>query len=284
MVRRSVTSVEEGWPEMFREAMDARKLSRKTKERYLFILKSFENFLRGQGLEMVLEAEVLRYIAHLERGGASASTLNQAISAIKFFYSNVVERDLDINFRPRADERLPEVLPILGIESIIAAAENPAHKLAIALAYSGGLRPSEIAALKVTDIDIFRKTIFIRAGKRRKDRYTILASRTLDLLIKYYAQGKPQKWLFPGHPNGHITTRALQAAMTSAARKAGIQEGGNMRTLRHSFATHLVERGTSLLAVRDLLGHESLATTQVYLQVASTGSLASPSPFDQGKV
>ena len=280
MVRRSLISFADDWPELLREAMQARKFSRRTKVSYLRIMTSFERSLSGEGLEICMETDVRRYIARLEKSGAAASTLNQAISAIKFFYAHVMERPLKIDFRPRADRKLPEILPFKGIERIIEAADDPKHKLAIALAYSAGLRPSEIAALKVTDFDLSRMTIFIRAGKGRKDRYTILASRTLDVLRIYLAQTKPQKWLFPGHPDGHITVRALQSAMTNAALKAGFQEGANMRKLRHSFATHLVENKTSLLAVRDLLGHESLATTQIYIQVACTDALASLSPYD----
>jgi site-specific recombinase XerD len=265
---------------MFQEAMEARKFSRRTKNRYLFIMKSFENSLAGNGLEIVLEMDVIHYIARLERGGAAASTLNQAISAIKFFYVHVMERPLNIDFRPRADKKLPEILPLKGIERIIAAAENPKHRLAIALAYSAGLRPSEIASLKLCDIDQIRKTILIHSGKGRKDRYTILADRTSELLDTYIAEAKPRKWLFPGHPNGHITVRALQSAMTNAALIAGYDQGSNMRKLRHSFATHLIEQNTSLLAVRDLLGHKSLATTQIYIDVAVTNSLSTVSPYD----
>ena len=281
MVRRSLIMVEDAWPEMLIEAMEARKFSRRTQKRYLFIIRSFENSLGGQGLEIGMEAEVRRYIARLEKGGAAASTLNQAISGIKFFYAHVMERPLNIDFRPRADKKLPEILPLKGIERIIAVAENPKHMLAIALAYSAGLRPSEIASLKLCDIDRIRKTIFVHSGKGRKDRYTILADRTAELLAAYIAQAKPQKWLFPGHPNGHITIRALQSAMTNAARNAGYDEGANMRKLRHSFATHLIEQKTSLLAVRDLLGHESLATTQIYIDVAVINSLSTKSPFDE---
>jgi site-specific recombinase XerD len=280
MVRRSLISLAEDWPEFLLEAMQARKLSRRTKISYLRIMTGFERSLFGQGLEIGMEAEVRRYIARLEKSGAAASTLNQAISAIKFFYLRVMDRPLDIDFRPRADKKLPEILPLQGIERIIAAAENQMHKLAIALAYSAGLRPSEIAAVKLCDIDRTRKTIFVHSGKGRKDRYTILADRTADLLDAYIARVKPQKWLFPGHPNGHITVRALQSAMTNAAQNAGYNEGANMRKLRHSFATHLIEQNTSLLAVRDLLGHESLATTQIYINVAVMSSLSTKSPYD----
>ncbi len=281
MVRGPVMTVD--WLELLQDAMDAMKFSRRTKVRYLHIVKCFNSVKKTESQETCLEEIVRHYIAQLEREGASASTMNQAISAIKFFYLRVMGRPLDIDFRPRADRKLPEILSFRNIDRIIEAAEDPKHKLTIALAYSAGLRPSEIASLKVTDIEMSRMTLFVRGGKGRKDRYTILASRTLDLLKIYLAQMKPQKWLFPGHPDGHITVRALQSAMTHAARKAGYQEGANMRKLRHSFATHLVENKTSLLAVRDLLGHASLATTQIYLQVARTGSLTSQSPYDQRK-
>ena len=281
MVRGPIKTVD--WLAILQEAMDAMKLSRRTKVRYLHIVNCFYSVTKAENQESSLEEVVRQYIAQLEREGASAATMNQAISAIKFFYLRVMDRPLDIDFRPRADKKLPEILPLQGIERIIAAAENPMHKLAIALAYSAGLRPSEIAAIKIADIDISRMTIFIRAGKGRKDRYTILAARTLNLLKLYLAQTKSQKWLFPGHPNGHITVRALQSAMTNASRNAGYSEGANMRKLRHSFATHLVENDTSLLSIRDLLGHSSLATTQIYLQVARTDALACLSPYDLKK-
>jgi len=280
MVCGSLKEKTKTWQNIMQQNLAARKYSRLTRKRYISIIKTLERFLLERSLECLLVDDIKGFLDLQEQNGAEASTLNQAISAIKFFYSTVLGQNLDIDFRPKADSRLPDILSEMDIERIISAAETPKHKLAIALAYSAGLRPSEIASLKMTDINIARKTILVRSGKGRKDRYTILANRTVDLLCKYVISEKPRTWLFPGNPDGHITTRALQYAMTQAVRRTGILNQVSLRTLRHSFATHLVENNTSILAVQDLLGHESLATTQIYLKTARLDTLKTTSPYD----
>ncbi len=245
------------------------------------ILKSFAKAIGSTPIETVSEHDVMRFIARLETGGAAASTLNQAISAIKFFYIHVFPLDLNIDFRPKADRKLPEILSSTKAERVINAANGSMHMLAIALAYTAGLRVSEIAGLTVSCIDMERRTILVRSGKGRKDRVTILATRTIRVLEVYLKEKQPRKWLFPGQGGGHITARALQAGIARASEAAGLPEKANMRTLRHSFATELVEDGADLLAIRDLLGHASLATTQIYTNVARERVLSIVSPCDR---
>jgi site-specific recombinase XerD len=272
---------DEPWPDFFLDAMAARKLSRKTKVRYMQILRSFIKFIGKTPIEAVKARDVMRYIARLETGGAAASTMNQAISAIKFFYAQVFYLKLKIDFRPKADRKLPQILNAGNAERVINAADDTKHMLAIALAYTAGLRVSEIAGLTVSCIDLERRTIAVRSGKGRKDRTTILASRTMRVLEIYLEEKKPRKWLFPGQGGGHITARALQAGIARASEAAGLAGRVNMRTLRHSFATELLEDGADLLAIRDLLGHESLATTQIYTNVARERALSVVAPCDR---
>jgi site-specific recombinase XerD len=183
--------------------------------------------------------------------------------------------------RPHQDKRLPSVLSEKEIRSLLECTRNPKHKLLLMLVYSSGLRVSEVVALKWADIDLDRKTVFVRSAKGRKDRYTILSERIARSIKDYYDNHGMNGWLFPGVPaNHHITIRSAQKIFAQALRNAKVQKSASIHSLRHAFATHLLENGTDIKYIQALLGHTSIKTTERYTHVARNAVLKIRSPLD----
>jgi integrase/recombinase XerD len=263
------------------DAMHALKYSRRTVERYLSVIDRFARFIDIPIAESGI-VEASQYIAYMEHElGLSASTLNQSISALKFLYTRVLGREAPLSRRPKADRRLPGVLSREETQRVLTAPRNLKHRALLVLAYSAGLRVSEIAALHVSDIDISRGVILIRSGKGRKDRYTILSTRAKRLLDAYIDLYKPKIWLFDGQTNGHITVRSIQTVFERAKITAGITKSVSIHSLRHSFATHLLEDGTDIRYIQELLGHANAKTTQIYTHIAKRDFLRIRSPYDR---
>ncbi len=270
----------EDWRSPLEEALAARKYSPRTRKRYLSIISDFMAFI-SVSLEQGQHADITRYLSMMERKrGASASTLNQSISAIKFFYRAVYGRESVVTRRPRADRKLPGVLSKEEAMSVCMAPKNLKHRLILSIAYSAGLRVSEISRLKLGDIDTSRGVIHVRSGKGRKDRYSILAVAVKKMLADYLDLERPRTWLFEGPDGSALAIRTLQAVFYKAAEEAGIEKSVSIHNLRHSFATHLLEDGTDLRHIQILLGHASPKTTQVYTHVAKRDVLKIRSPFD----
>ena len=225
--------------------------------------------------------EYLLYLRDVKE--CSASYLSQAISALKFYYcslKNIPDSNFYIKF-PKKQKTLPNVLSKIEVNAIISNITNLKHKVMIMVTYSGGLRVSEAASLKVNDIDSGRKVINVKQAKGRKDRITLLAEKTLIELRQYYKEYKPEKWLFPGaDPNKHISVRTIQTVFSEACKKAGINKPATIHWLRHSFATHLLESGVDLRFIQELLGHESSKTTERYTHVSSTSLNKIKNPLD----
>ena len=263
------------------DALGALKYSRRTTDRYLAIVDRFARFLEIPLVESGMD-DATRYLACLERDfKASASTINQSISALRFLYTKVLGREAPLKRRPKADRRLPGVLSREEAMRIVGAPRNLKHRLLLILAYSAGLRVSEIAALRVPDIDPARGVILVRSGKGRKDRYSILAARAKHALETYIDVYKPQTWLFEGQKGGHLSPRSIQEVFTRAKDKVGITKEVSIHSLRHSFATHLLEDGTDIRYIQELLGHASPKTTQIYTHVAKKDFLRIRSPYDR---
>jgi site-specific recombinase XerD len=227
--------------------------------------------------------DITHYLAYIDRVlQQSASSMNTAISALKFFYGNVLKQNTaNVSKRPRNDKKLPMVIARTEVRRLFEAETNIKHRLLLMLAYSAGLRVSEIAQLKPEDIDFERKLILVRRGKGRKDRYTMLSEQAAQVLKEYYQLQPPGRWVFPGiDPLNHLTIRSAQHIFEQAAQKAGITRDISIHTLRHSFATHLLENGTDIRYIQDLLGHRSVKTTQRYTHVAHTHALNIQSPLD----
>lgn len=222
-------------------------------------------------------------LTQLENENKSHAYVNQTISAIKFLYKYVLKLSVpSVEIpRPKREEKLPNVLSKEEVLKILQKTINLKHRALLTLAYSAGLRVSEIVSLKVNDIDSRRMLVHIRQGKGRKDRYTILSETALEVLRLYAKKYRLQDWLFPGENEGtHLSERTAQKVFTTACKKAGVKKDVSIHSLRHSFATHLLEAGTDLRYIQEILGHKSSKTTEIYTHVSKKDILRIRSPLD----
>lgn len=260
----------------------SRKYSPKTIKAYVRYNEDFLKFV-GKSPDDIIDGDIKDYLFHIvEQKKIATSTLNIAINAIKFYYGTILKRKFlyDIK-RPRKDKKLPVVLNREEVSKILSSLSNIKHKAILMLIYLAGLRVGEVVKLKVGDIDRERKLIHIRGTKGRKDRYTLLADVALGTLKDYWKEYKPQRWLFLGmKPERCISTRTVQAIFKHARLKAGIMKEVSIHSLRHSFATHLLEQGTDLRYIQELLGHKSSKTTEIYTHVSNKDLRKIQSPID----
>jgi site-specific recombinase XerD len=257
--------------------MRMRKLSDKTQSHYIRAVRQFASFL-GRSPDTAGVEDLRRYQLHLVDQGISAVSLNAAITGLKFFFEVTLDRgELLYKMRPvRVPRTLPVILSREEVSRLIGSAENLKHQTALAVAYGAGLRASEVVALKVGDIDSQRMTLRIEQGKGGKDRYAMLSPVLLERLRIWWrvarAQGRMLDggWLFPGlNPIDSLSTRQLNRAVHAAAQAAKIDKRVSMHTLRHCFATHLLEQKLDIRVIQVLLGHKKLETTALYAQVAT---------------
>jgi integrase/recombinase XerD len=257
--------------------MRMRKLAEKTQSHYIRAVRQFAGFL-GHSPDTATVEDLRRYQLHLVDHGTSPVSLNAAITGLKFFFEVTLDQgELMAKMDPvRVPRTLPVVLSRDEAARLIAATRNLKHQTALSVAYGAGLRASEVVALKVGDIDSQRMTLRIERGKGDKDRYAMLPPLLLERLRTWWrvarAQGKMLDggWLFPGmNPIESLTTRQLNRAVHAAALAAGIDKRVSMHTLRHSFATHLLEQKVDIRVIQVLLGHKKLETTALYAQVAT---------------
>ncbi|GHV72626.1 hypothetical protein AGMMS49928_29870 [Spirochaetia bacterium] len=270
------------WQKKLEMELHARKYSLPTMRSYLYYNRALCRTLRKVPEEITAE-NIKQYLAHLDQVlDLSTSSMNLALSAIKFFYGEVLKKDIaHEQHRPHRDKRLPVIFSKSEIERILGMEKNPKHRLLLMLAYSSGLRVSEVVALKKEHIDLARKTVFIRSGKGRKDRFTLLSSRAAQFLTDYCSIYTIGTWLFPGQPaSHHLSIRSAQNIFDKAVQKAGIEKDVSIHSLRHAFATHLLETGTDVRYIQTLLGHASLRTTERYTHVARRSVLKIQSPLD----
>ena len=229
--------------------------------------------------------EVRRWLLYLLRTDHSHAYTNQALSAIRFLHRRVLMAPAPVADIPRAKRKkgLPKVLPQAEIKAFLDALKSPKHRAIAMVLYSGGLRVSEAASLKVSDIDSDRGQIHIRQGKGRKDRYVVLSPVVLNVPREYARVERPYDWVFPaGHRRDrHITSRTIQQQVSRAAKAAGIEKRVTPHMLRHSFATHLLEAGTDLRYIQELLGHPKISNTVIYTHVAKREARKITSPMDR---
>jgi integrase/recombinase XerD len=259
------------------EDMRMRKMALKTQSSYIRNVSRLAAFLKRSPDTATIE-DLRRFQLHLVDGGTSPTTLNSIVTSLKFFFEVTVRRpELALGMRSvRLPQKLPVVLSREEVAKLIAAAPNLKHQTALALAYGAGLRVSEVVALKIGDIDSERMTLRIEQSKGRKDRYAMLSPLLLQRLRTWWrvahAQGKmlPGGWLFPGlNPVEPLSTRQLNRAIHDAAEVAHIDKRLSMHSLRHAFATHLLEQKVDIRVIQVLLGHKKLETTTVYAHVAT---------------
>ena len=258
--------------------MELRGLSPRTIQVYLQQMWQFVQYV-GHGPERMEAEEIRSYLHHLltERQ-VSQSTMSQAYSALRLFYEQILGRTWEERTIPRAKQRrkLPVVLSAEEIEILFAATRRLKYRALFMAMYSGGLRVGEAAHLQPGDIDSQRMLIWVRDGKGRKDRFTLLSKRALETLREYWRHAHPESWLFPGvRVVGPLTTSAVQRTFKDTVKAA------TPHTLRHSFATHLLEGGVSLYHIQRLLGHRQLSTTAVYLHLTNSDLSRITNPMDQ---
>lgn len=265
------------------EQLRLKGYSFKTRATYIKHIKRFISFT-DQKLDLVTEEDIRKYILFLIDEQNSHSYVNQAISAIKFLCNETLKKDQMIESipRPKKENKLPNVLSFEEVNKILGALENQKHRAILFLVYSSGLRVGEVVRLRPSDIDSQRMLIHVVQGKGRKDRYTLLSEVALNQLRKYYSLYKPEKWLFPGQNKSEfLTERTVERIFEKARVLAKINKKASVHTLRHSFATHLLEGGTDLRFIQELLGHSSSKTTEIYTHVTQKNLSKIQSPLDK---
>jgi integrase/recombinase XerD len=268
--------------ERMRAAMVVRGYSRNTIQSYLDQIKLFAKHF-GRCPSKMGEKEILAYQLHLaERVEVSSGYRCQFVTAAKYFYGNVLgQPETTLRIRPpKRTKPLPVVLSMEEVARLFSVVRSVKYRAILAVAYGSGLRNGECRRLKKTDIDSQRMMIHVRGGKGSKDRYVTLGHSTLDLLRQYYAQRRPSgEYLFPGRtPGSHLSNASVCKVMREAVRDAGLKKTVTLHTLRHSFATHLLETGHDIRVVQHLLGHSTLMTTQLYTHMTDRllGTVTSP--------
>jgi site-specific recombinase XerD len=255
----------------------------KTQRKYLREVSNFAKYF-GKSPEELGETEVKEYLVHMLEGRKlSKGTYKNYASAIKFLYKVTLKRqDIADQIRyPKVDKTLPCIFDLSEVKALLSATENLKHRAILTIMYSAGLRLSETARLRVTDIDSKRMMVWVQLGKGGKDRYTILSQTALECLREYWREYHPKEWLFEGqNETTHLCQTSIRQIFLAAKKRAGITKPASPHTLRHSFATHLIEAGTSLHHVQLLLGHRSPTTTTIYLHVSRMNLAQVTSPLD----
>lgn len=260
-----------------------RNRSPRTIQSYLAHVAHFARHF-GKSPDLLGVEEIRQYQVYLvQQRQVSWSTFNQAVCALRFFYRHTLGRKETVEHIPfpRQPKQLPVVLSSTEVQRLFAAVRDYQLRVLLMTTYAAGLRLSEVIHLQVSDIDSQRMVIRVRQGKGQKDRYVMLSGKLLGELRRYWHWQHPTHWLFPGaSPQQPINQCRVQKACRRAARDAGLTKAVNVRCLRHSFATHLLEGGTNIRVIQTLLGHSSVRTTQVYTSVSAQTVRATASPFD----
>jgi len=255
-----------------KQLMTVKGYSNNTIDTYITCLKHFFYYYEGYNLDDLHKKDIIEYLHHLIDEKYSKSTQNQHINAIKYYYEKFLNREKEIYYieRPIKDKKLPVVLGMKEVQSLFSHTHNIKHRTILAVIYSCGLRVSELINLKITDIDNKRMVINIRNAKGNKDRQVQLTPQILELLRLYYREYLPETYLINGQNGGKYSSGSIQKIIKSSSKKAKINKNVTPHTLRHSFATHLLENGTDIRYIQTILGHSDIKTTQIYTHVTST--------------
>jgi len=275
-------------PEAYLQKLIIKRYSENTQRTYKVAFTDFINYFKTKELDEITEQDIKDYLLYMvEKRKVSSSFQNQVINAIKFYYEKVCggKRLPYITIdRPFKEKVLPTVLSEEEVQRIINCVKNIKHKAILLTIYSAGLRISEVVNLKIADIDSKRKAIIIKGAKGKKDRNSILSDKLLINLRDYFKQYKPKVWLFEGQTGEQYSETSIQHIFRNACNDAGIMKKATVHTLRHSFATHLLERGTDLRYIQELLGHSSSKTTEIYTHITRKGMEQIKSPLDNFEI
>lgn len=262
----------------------SRRYSAATIKTYSEALQTFLKFYALKNISDITNNDVIAFNNEfILKNKLSASYQNQIVNAIKLFFVKMENKKIDVDLihRPRKEKLLPNVLSKQEVKAILNAPINFKHKTMLSLIYSCGLRRSELLNLKATDIDSKRNIIIIRQGKGKKDRIAPLSEKIVVMLREYYLLFKPAKWLFEGQNSGEqYDERSLAYVLKQALEKTNIKKPVSLHWLRHSYATHLLEAGTDLRYIQEILGHKSSKTTEIYTHVSTKNLQNIKSPFD----
>ncbi len=261
--------------------LEVARYSTNTIETYLNATKLFFQHFPKKDPKEISAADIEAYQHELATGRkVSNSYLNQVVNAVRYYYKDVLGDVYRVKFieRPRKEKKLPSVFSEQEVAALLKAPANLKHRSMLMLIYSAGLRMGELLRMELTDIDRDRRQVLIRGGKGKKDRISLLSPKFLGLLESYIAEYRPKHQLFEGQKGGRYSEASVQAVFHAAKEKAGISKPATVHTLRHSFATHLLEKGTDLRYIQTLLGHSSSKTTEIYTHVSSKalGNIRSP--------
>ncbi len=261
-----------------------KRYSASTIKTYTGALQSFLRWLGDKPPEAVGADDVVAYVnMHILSNRLSFSYQNQIINALKLFYGQVIHSKLDVDKleRPRREHKLPHVLSKEEVKAILHAPSNVKHRTMLSLIYACGLRRSELLNLKIGDVDSKRHMLIIRNAKGYKDRQVPISDKTIEMLREYYKMYRPKVWLFEGQYIGEkYSERSLEQVLKKALLKAKVTKPVTLHWLRHSYATHLLEAGTDLRYIQELLGHKSSKTTEIYTHVSQSSLQKIKSPFD----
>ncbi len=270
-------------PQDYHDLLIRKRYSEATIKNYVGQFTLFINYFADHKLNDLKDEHVKLYMHHLiEQRKVSASTQNVVINAIKFYFEHVLGQSQKFYAfeRPMKESKLPIVLSEEEVKAVLTACENIKHKTMLYLIYAAGLRRSELINLKIADIDTDRKVILIRMAKGKKDRITMLSEKIQVMLQSYVEQYTPRVWLFEGAKGERYSESSLQKVFNRAWLKSGIKKEATLHSLRHSFATHLLESGTDIRYIQALLGHSSSKTTEIYTHVTRKGFEKIKSPLD----
>lgn len=268
----------------FTDNLRSERLSENTIKVYVEAIRSFLKFFQEKEIEEITNADVIKFnIEYILANQLSGSYQNQVVNAIKLFFSEMDERLLEPELvkRPKREKLLPNVLSKPEVKRLLELTKNYKHRTMLSMIYACGLRRGELLRLEPTDIRSDRLIVLIRQGKGKKDRIVPLSQKMLEMLREYYTMYRPKKYLFEGSRAGErYDERSLQLVMKQAVMRAGINKKATLHWLRHSFATHLLEAGTDLRYIQELLGHSSSRTTEIYTHVSTSSLGKIVSPFD----
>jgi len=267
----------------YKHHLTLRNFSENTIRAYQNGLGIFLGYLKANQIDLV-SPKVLEEFFYYSKNelGYGYSMMKQLLASVKFLFEEVLRKpiDFDFNIKMKKPSTIPEILSIEEVQRLLNTFTNQKHKAIFTLCYSAGLRISEILNIKISDIDSDRMQIRIEQAKGKKDRYSILAPNVLELLRNYVRAYTPKKYLFEGQNGGKYSSSSVQQLMRKHRKKANIRKKATPHTLRHSFATHLLDNGTDIRFIQELLGHSHISTTQIYTHVSSRSMKAIRSPIE----
>jgi len=273
--------------EKFSKQIRIENYSEQTIKNYLSALNLFLEYIQNLNIKEVTDKDIQDYLYYCKsKKKYSYSSMKQVIAAISYLYKKVFNKPIPdaLKVKFRKPNTLPNVLSQKEISKILSVTTNLKHKTILLLIYSAGLRLGELLNLKISDIDSQSMKIHIRQGKGKKDRYIMLSENVLNILREYYKMYKPEEFIIEGQNGGKYSPKSVQSVFKRALLKAGIKKKATVHTLRHSFATHLLDDGTDIRYIQELLGHKRLETTQIYTHVSSYSINKIKSPADKLKI